>query len=405
MNVLLVDDDPFVLKLLDLQLRNFNLKRWGFTDLVPCAGAAHALALLEAGDPAIGLIFCDLQMPEMDGVEMARHLVRLQYAGALVLISGEDERTLQAAERLARAHRLNVLGALHKPVAADTLQQTLDGLLRAFERTRTTVQSHYPAAQLQQAIGRGELVNHYQPKVDLRTGQVTGVETLARWQHPEGGLIEAEHFLGSFEAHALIDELTREVLSNALLQSRAWRRAGLALNCAVNVSMTSLTDLRFPDFVAGEAAAADVPLSSLVLEVSERQLQTDLRASLDILTRLRLKHTGLSIDDFGTGYTSLAQLRELPLTELKIDRSVVHDAHHSASLRALLDASLTRARETSLDLVAEGVENLDDWNFIRSSGCHSAQGFFIAQPMPGADLPTWIAEWEPRRQSLIGAPP
>ncbi|HZP22673.1 MAG TPA: EAL domain-containing response regulator [Terriglobales bacterium] len=395
MRVLVIDDEPFVLKLLARQLHNL-----GFDEVILHERGRDALQLLENGAAAVDLIFCDLQMPEMDGVEMIRHLVRIGYSGKLVLVSGEDKRVLQTAEKLAKGHRLQVLGAVHKPVSYEKLRQMLNAKLSGAAKAPRSACRSYACDELRQAIARGELENHYQPKVELASGVIAGVETLVRWRHPQDGLLFPDRFIGMAEEHGLIDELTRAVLIAALRQARLWQDAGLRLDVAVNVSMDNLAALEFPDFVVREADVAGVPLCSLVLEVTESRLMKDPLAALDIFTRLRLKRIGLSIDDFGTGHSSLAQLRDIPFDELKVDRGFVHGACRDASLKAIFEASLSMAQQLSMNTVAEGVEDQDDWDFARAAGCELAQGYFIARPMPAAELVGWIAAWERRRCAL-----
>lgn len=399
MQILLVDDDHFALQLLSRQLANL-----GFTNIVQCMQAQEALTRLESQAGEFGLVFCDLQMPEMDGVEFVRQLVRIGYCGGLALVSGEDERVLQAAERLARAHQLDVLGALRKPVTPQGLQELLArraprcaGLPYAAART-------YTPQQLRQAIDGGQLINYYQPKVALSSGAFIGVETLVRWQHPDDGLVEPDRFVGIAEAHGMIDDLTRTVLTSALQQGGAWHAEGLPLQVAVNISMDNLGALDFPDVVESAAAAAGMPLTHLMLEVTESCLMKDSLSPLDILTRLRLKRIGLSIDDFGTGHSSLAQLRDIPFTELKIDRGFVHGASRNAYLRVILEASLGMARQLGMKAVAEGVEETEDWHLLRSCGCDVVQGFLVARPMAAAEMPGWRLEWERRRGELTANP-
>jgi EAL domain-containing protein (putative c-di-GMP-specific phosphodiesterase class I) len=165
--------------------------------------------------------------------------------------------------------------------------------------------------------------------------------------------------------------------------------------------MDNLVALDFADYVAHEVEKAGVPLASIVLEVTESRLMRDPLVPLDILTRLRLKHIGLSIDDFGTGHSSLAQLRDIPFDELKVDRGFVHGAGEYAPLRAIVEASLGMAQHLGMKTVAEGVEDQQDWDFLRGTGCDLAQGYFIAKPMAADAVLAWIPEWESRLPMLI----
>ncbi|WP_052761325.1 EAL domain-containing protein [Sedimenticola thiotaurini] len=215
------------------------------------------------------------------------------------------------------------------------------------------------------------------------------------------GLIYPDQFIGEAEESSLIDELTDAVLIQALHHTRDWLDQGIMLHVSVNISMENLKALDFPDRVVGEADAAGVPLKYLVLELTESRLLKNLLMILDILTRLRLRQVSLSIDDFGTGHSSLVQLRDLPFDELKVDRSFVHLACRNTSSRAIYEASVEMAAQLGMTSVAEGVEDLDDWEFLQSSGGDLAQGYFIARPMPVEALPEWLADWELRRPELI----
>ncbi|MCK9985366.1 MAG: hypothetical protein AzoDbin1_01838 [Azoarcus sp.] len=397
MRIILIDDDPIMLRLLAHQLSQL-----GYGEVAACKRARDALAMLDSRNGTVDLIFCDLQMPEMDGVEFVRQLVRIRFAGRLVLISGEDPRVLQTAERLARAHKLDVLGGLHKPVSQSQLQEIVGRSSIRPAQTPRANRKRYDAAELWRGIEEGQLLNHYQPKVELVSGAVTGVETLVRWKHPEDGLVFPDQFIDVAEEHGLIDALTHAVLIGALEQAQRWQADDLALTLAVNISMDNLTRLEFPELVEHEVARVGLSPGNLTLEVTESRLMKNRLEALDILTRLRLKRFGLSIDDFGTGHSSLAQLRDIPFTELKVDRDFVHGALNDASARAILEASLNMARQLGMTTVAEGVEDLEDWNLLRARGVDVAQGWFIAKPMPAADLPDWIAAWELRRPALFG---
>lgn len=396
--VLVVDDEPFVLKLLVHQLG-----RLGMNEIMSFERAKDALEVLANDAASIDLIFSDLQMPEMDGVEFIRQIVSTGYAGKLVIVSGEDQRVLEGAARLARAHGLQVLGALHKPASSEQLKQRLEGHVDEPKPSAMTNCTSYGIDELAAAIKGAQLLNYYQPKVAISSGAFVGVEALVRWQHPEDGLIFPDQFVATIEEYGLIDDLTRVVLGAALQQTRAWLDAGINIQVAVNVSVDNLSDLAFPDFVDAAAREAGVSLSNLILEVTESRLMSDSLAPLDVLTRLRLRRVGLSIDDFGTGHSSLAQLRDLPFDELKVDRSFVHGACRDASKNAIVGASVRMAKQLGIKTVAEGVEDLHDWNFLRDCGCDVAQGYFIGRPMRAEEIPDWAAGWESRRASILAA--
>jgi EAL domain-containing protein (putative c-di-GMP-specific phosphodiesterase class I) len=335
-------------------------------------------------------------------VEFVRHLVRLKYAGGLVLVSGESSRTRQAVEQLAHAHGLQIVGTLGKPVATESLRRVLNAAVTA-DRPPDPVRStpSYAPDDLELAIRQGQLRNHYQPKVDLATGKVVGLEALVRWQHPLDGLVMPDHFVPMSEQHGLVGALGVEVVREALRDLRRWLDAGHELDLAVNVPLGDVSSLDYPDVLVEQARVAGVPLHHLVLEITESRLMDDPQVQLDVLTRLRLKQVKLSIDDFGTGYSSLAQLRDLPFDEMKIDRSFVHRASRTPSLRVMLESSIGMARELGLRTVAEGVEEREDWDLLRLAGCDMVQGYFVARPMPGHEVDGWLAAWGAHQATLL----
>lgn len=401
MNILVIDDDAFVLKLLKHQLAQL-----GFQDIAVFQAAEAALGAMTNDTKSVDLVFCDIQMPEMDGVELIRHLGSVEYRGGLVLISGEDERILSTVQSLAQAHGLKILAALRKPTTLEQLQRILEQHNSLSALPLYSARKIYSVEEVRRGIRGGELINHYQPKVRLPSGEVTGVEVLVRWQHPEDGLVLPDQFIDTAEEHGLIDELTRIVLVKALQDCWHWQQANLSLSIAVNISISNLNSVDYPDFIVQSAKEAGVDLSNVVLEVTESQLMHNPLTVLDILTRLRLKNITLSIDDFGTGHSSLTQLRDIPFNELKVDAGFVHDACHQPARRAILEASFDMARRLGMKTAAEGVENLDDWRFLTMQvKCDIAQGYFIAKPMPAGELFDWMQEWEARRPSLMGFKP
>jgi len=394
--IVVLDDELFMIKLITRLLTGL-----GFTEVFSHSTAAEAFDSFTAAACMPDLILLDLNMPETDGIEFSRYLAAQGYTGSLILISGEGERTLQAASRLMQAHKIKVLGYLQKPFSPEALKALMTKWMPHVPEQQQTKTVTYSAEEVRLAIANGELVNYYQPKVALADGRVVGVETLVRWRHPVDGLVFPDQFIGVAEAHGLIDDLTHSVLHQALAQARVWRDTDIALQVAVNVSMDNLGVPAFANFVIEAAAAAGLSPNSVVLEVTESQLMKDMRVPLEVLTRLRMKHFLLSIDDFGTGHSSLAQLRDMPFDELKIDRGFTHGAYGAPTLRAILDSNLSLARQLGMKVVAEGVEHRADWDFLRSTGCEMAQGYFIARPMPADDLPDWIKTWKERLKTDI----
>jgi EAL domain-containing protein (putative c-di-GMP-specific phosphodiesterase class I)/FixJ family two-component response regulator len=386
-NIFVLDDDPFMLKLLDRMLAKLGYGRVSCFD----SGAA-VLAACETPDCIPDVILLDINMPSMDGIEFVRHLAERCFIGTLILISGEDERMLAATNKLVRSHRLSVLGTLRKPFTLEGLSALLDKWAPHVVSKPCAASLSYDAEAVHAAIANGELINYYQPKVAVATGEVVGVETLVRWQHPLDGLVLPDSFIPVAEAHGLTSKLTRVVLKEALLQSKIWQAEGLYLRVAVNVSMDDLADVDFADFVATEASG--LPPQSLILEVTESSLIQNFSAVLDVCARLHMKRFCLSIDDFGTGHSSLVQLHDLPFDELKIAQIFTHNACRDARQQAIFKSSLDLALQLGMEVVAEGVENANDWAYLRTTQCHIAQGYFIARPMPAAALPGWIDEWQ-----------
>jgi len=394
--ILVLDDEPFMLKLIVRTLTNL-----GFSQVGGCDSGMRALEDIRQPEGSPDVILCDLNMPEMDGLAFIRNLVDLDFAGSVVLVSGEDERMLQSAEALVRAHGIAMLGHLRKPVQPAALTSLLKDWRSNGRKSGKGPRKIYDAAALEAALLHDQIFLHYQPKVVVATGEVVGVEALARWQHPLDGLVMPDQFIGVAEESGLIDTFTRQIVIKALGQGRLWRESGLPLKVSVNLSTDNLVSVGFADFILRETAQAGLTPRDVVLEVTESRLIKDLRAPLEILARLRMKRFHISIDDFGTGHSSLTQLRDLPFDELKIDRGFVHGAWNNETKRVIYDASCRIARELNMEIVAEGVETQEDWQFLRKTACGLAQGYYIAKPMPALHLPAWVEAWGSRVTSDI----
>ncbi len=256
--------------------------------------------------------------------------------------------------------------------------------VRGHERLRTL-------QELRAAVDDDQLVLHYQPKVDLRTGAIDSVEALVRWDHPTRGLLYPADFLGLLEDSGLMLTLTRTVLALALDQAAQWHANGIGLGVAVNVPAASLLDDDFPGFVAGQLALRRLSPGNLQLEITEETLMADRGRARDVLSTLRDLGVHIALDDFGTGYSSLAYLRELPIDELKLDRSFVVPMAGDARAAALVQSTINLAHSLGLRMVAEGVEDETTYAELTRYGCDQVQGFYVSRPVPAAELDTWMA--------------
>jgi diguanylate cyclase (GGDEF)-like protein len=246
--------------------------------------------------------------------------------------------------------------------------------------------------ELRRAIEHQQLVLHYQPIIDAQTSNVLGVEALVRWQHPEHGLLPPSEFIPLAERTGLITPLTHYVLKAALQQCRHWSQAGHELAVAVNVSARRLLDLTFPDEVAGLLATWEVPPRLLVVEITESTIMADPAHALEVLGRLDRIGVQVAIDDFGTGYSSMANLKSLPVHELKIDRSFVTHMTSNTSDAVIVQSTIDLGRNLGLRVVAEGVEDAVTWQELDELGCHAIQGYYVSRPIPAEDLTGWLEQ-------------
>ncbi len=259
------------------------------------------------------------------------------------------------------------------------------------------------AGGLRSAINEGQIQLYYQPKADLRTGRIMGAEALARWDHPEFGIVGPAEFVPIAEQTGLITPLTSFVLDAALRQARAWKDAGLELSVAVNLSARSFLDTQLAVEIPRLLARWGVEAELLELEITESMLMTDparAEATLDRLSQIGLT---LSVDDFGTGYSSLANLKRLPVDVIKIDKSFVIEMAVDASDAAIVRSTIELAHNLGLRVVAEGVESEDAWRHLEALGCDFAQGYYLSRPLPADAATRLIRERGTGRD--IEAPP
>ena len=332
------------------------------------------------------IVVLDLQLGRTDGVEQMRLLADLQYAGSLVLMSGYDTRVLSTVRNVGQSLGLKLEGALEKPLRVTELEQI-------FERLQ--VEGHSPSAErLLRAIASNEMTLEFQPIVTRAPNALKKLEALVRWDHPIVGRIPPNGFLPTAESdRATIDALTDWVVGAMMKAHQVLALAGISVPLAVNISTQNLHDLTLPDRIEKRLRDGGMPPEHLCLEITETAAFRDPARTMDILSRVRLKGMRLSIDDFGTGYSSLKLLRQIPFSEIKIDRSFVADATTSRDSRAIVKSIIDLATNMEMDCVAEGVETEETARLLEALGVHALQGYLIAKPMAVQAIPAWLRTW------------
>ena len=396
LHVVVLEDDR-----IDMEIVCTSLRKFGITHISTCTDGNQALAVVRTYEPDI--IICDLNMPGMDGISFLRFAAEHNFSGGVVILSSVDRSVMKAAENLVKAYGLHLLASLRKPLNENEMLEALAKQAPShIEHHRMSKVAVLSLQELQKGFADDCVEVFYQPKISIATKRVIGAECLARWRHPVRGLLGPAAFISVLETHGLIDVMTKVILEKSAAQLRKWYNQGHQLKLAVNVSMDNLNQLNLPEEFEAIVQAVGVRPSQFILELTETRLMENLTVSLEILTRLRLKGFGLSIDDFGTGFSTMENLKQLPFTELKIDRAFVNGAVQDEAARAILSSSIQLGKIFHLNLVAEGVETQQDWDLIAESGCDEVQGYFVAQPMPPDQFIEWKIDWEKkmRRESM-----
>jgi EAL domain-containing protein (putative c-di-GMP-specific phosphodiesterase class I)/FixJ family two-component response regulator len=374
----------------------------GVAQVHEAAEGREALDMLASLAAPPDLLVIDLEMPGMDGVELIEELRRLDIRVPIVLASSRGTAIIESVSAMVGAAGMRVLGGLQKPLTLDSMRAALAecSRLAAKPERRKRVRMPIDAQMLGAAIAQGQIQSHYQPKVDMRTGIVRGVEALARWHHPSLGMVPPDEFIALAEREALILPLTLSAMGQAFAQCAAWNARGLQLSLAVNLSPRLLVQHDIVQDICGLCERSGLNATQVVLEVTESSVVDPTGSAPAALARLRLKGFGLSIDDYGTGFSSMQQLARIPFSELKVDRSFVYGAHRRKSLRVILESALDMARRLELSTVAEGIETLEDWRLVQGFGCNIGQGWLIAKAMPADEILPWMKAHHQRLREL-----
>lgn len=388
--VLLVDDS-------DLQ-REYAaelLSALGVSSLAHASSGYEALRILrelaERQEP-LPLLFLDLEMPEMDGIELLTCLHEEGICPPVVLASSCEEALVGTVLDMIRTLRLPLVGNLPKPLSGKALHcllQHLPSLALPVPEEPPSPPVHVTASSLRDALASGLIRPHYQPKIELSTGRLLGYEVLARWHDPQQGIIYPGEFIALATETGLLAEMTFRLVDQMLSDAGRLHAQGWAPSMAVNIDISLLANRDFANELIGQVQASGARTDQLILEITESALMHDTAATLASVGRLRLAGFGLSIDDYGTGFSTLQQLTRLPFTELKIDRAFVAGAHHNRRSHAILQSAIEMGGRLCLPSIAEGVETVEEVRLLSGMGCSAAQGYLFARPMPGEALLEW----------------
>ncbi len=382
LSVLVVEDDNFQRQMIVKMLHSLNAQ-----SVSGVSNGKDALAIIrKQSESRIDIVICDLNMPEMDGLEFLRHLGEERHNISIIITSALGSKLVLSASRMTKMYGVKLLGAIEKPMYPEQLRELFSKYERSEKKWHTLTESiNFSLGEIVQGIRARQFESFLQPKVDLQTNRVTGAEALARWIHPELGVIGPYAFIPLLEQNNQIDELTFLILEKAASACRLLHDADCKITVSVNLSLISLGDITLADKITKIVRRAGIDPRYITLEITETAAMTDVAHALENLTRLCMNGFILSIDDYGTGYSSLQQLTRIAFSELKIDQSFIQDSINNEATRIVVKSSIDMARELNVKSVAEGVETREDWDMLKEMGCNMAQGYFIAKPMKNLD--------------------
>ena len=375
----------------------------GISNVVSAVDGRDALRKMLNANIDVAIV--DLEMPIMDGIETLRSIAQEKCAGSIIILSAKDPILIASVGSMAEADGLKVLGTFQKPLQKDLLEC---GLLRFVqdmqvghaEGKKPEPEHDVTVIDFCKALDEGQINLAYQPKLSS-SGILIGVEALARWNHPTKGAIPPITFIPLAERHGLIDSLTRELIQMSFRQKHQWNQYGFRFNLAFNLSPLSLADPELSDWLLEIALQNGLAPEDITFEVTENALLGELACAIRTLARLRLKGFKIAIDDYGTGFANAQQLSRVPATELKVDRSLVHQVATRPQQQTILKSTIDLAKSLKLSVVAEGVENEEDFFVLRSLGVDLIQGYYFSKPLFPENLLHWIKKELPSiRQKL-----
>lgn len=371
-----------------------TLELLGVRQVLQAADGVSAINCFERSALPVDLVFCELSMSGMDGIETLKQLAWRGLHAPVVVLAALDRRLIFEVADMSRLTGLRVLGTLPKPVDTDAVRTALDEVLSLQVSGNPPKPKQVSAAELDRALDERQIEVHYQPKIRLSDGAMTGVEALARLRHPQHGLLGAGCFIPLAEelGGRSMSRLSLRVLRHAIIEAGLWRECGQGLDVSINVSVSALQNPDLPEMVASYADASCVPRECIGFELRESRV-FDGVAAQDVVMRLHLLGFRLALDNFGTGDAGSHRLDSRPFTGIKVDRQFVDGAATDRDLRLLLSGRIKLGRQMQMHVAAEGVENPDDWRLLEELGCDEVQGYLASRPLSPTQVPRFALQW------------
>ncbi|NCE93595.1 EAL domain-containing protein [Pseudomonas sp. L13] len=367
------------------------LKKLGCQAVFSASNGTQALETLQRVG-AVDIVLCDLRMEGMDGLEFLHRVARVGLVGAVILSSSLSGDVRQAARQLVTLLGLPLLGDLGKPLHADALNELLQKHLHNPRSIPTRLEpvELAPAGEVRSAMQHHQMETYFQPKINLLTGEVIGVEALTRWNHPTQGVVSPAVFMPAIESCGLLNELLFSQIKHGLALARKASSQGHVLNVAFNLEPVQLSNPELVSVIRSILCSFGLPASSLTFELTESGLLEASATCLESLVRLRMIGCRLSIDDFGVGFSSLQRLCQLPFNEIKLDREFVRGLGHDPRCEAVINCTLGLGKALGMSVVVEGIETSEQYQQLLALGCVQGQGYFFAKPMTEHDLLAWL---------------
>lgn len=390
LNVVAVDD---MQSMLDVTVN--ILKLLGLKSCKTFTSAKSALKFIRETNKTIHLVITDLNMPEMDGIEFTKQLGKINYPGGIVILSSLDQKILDLAGETTRQHRANLIGCLNKPLTEKELIPVLNKI-ETFHSVYTKLQKSLEVEEIQEAIKNQWLVPYYQPIVNNKTSAVFAIEVLARINKPgTTNTITAGYFIDTAEKSFLIEQITLQIFELALQEyPLIQKQLGNKCKLAMNISPVLLHNEYLPEILSQLVSKHNFNPDNIIIEITEGYA-IEHTVQFEAIGRLRIKGFHLGLDDYGTGYTNVQQLKTLPYTEIKIDRSLIYGIHHDKLSQVISNSLFEVFRELNVEIVAEGIEDAEDLEYMNNVNIPvNLQGYIISKPKPLDGLLRWHNSWK-----------